>query len=329
MKNFQFSVADSLDSAKTALMERSNCRIIGGGTNLIDLMRENIEQPDEIVDVSRLSRQIQQLDDGTLRIDAAVKNTELANHQKVRENFPVLSHAIVYGASGQIRNVATVAGNIMQRTRCMYFYDDAAACNKRVPGSGCDAINGINRGHAIFGTSTSCIATHPSDMCIALRILDTKINLESNHGKRTVDFADFHRLPGDTPHLETDLMPGEIIASIDIAHAARGSSTYRKIRDRSSYAFALVSVACILSIKDEIVEEIAIALGGVAHKPWRADILESYLRGTPATEGRFKEAIDREMEAAVGFKHNEFKIELAKRTIFSVLSELKTAENSK
>ena len=329
MKNFQFSVADSLDTAKTALIERPNSRIIGGGTNLIDLMRENIEQPDQLIDVSRLSKQIQQLEDGSLRIDAAVKNTEVANNKIVRENFPVLSHAIVYGASGQIRNMATVAGNIMQRTRCMYFYDDVAACNKRVPGSGCDAIEGINRGHAILGTSSSCIATHPSDMCVALRVLDTKVNIESSAGKRVIDFADFHKLPGDTPHLETDLMPNEIITSIDIAHAARGSSMYRKVRDRSSYAFALVSVACILSIKDDIVEDIAIALGGVAHKPWRAEILESHLRGTPATDGRFKDAIEKELAAAVGYKHNEFKIELARRTLFSVMDELRTAENAK
>ncbi len=329
MKNFQYSVADSLDTAKAAILERDNCKLIGGGTSLIDLMRENIEQPDEIVDVSRLSKQIQAVGDGGLLIDAAVKNTELANNLIVRDKFPVLSSAIVAGASGQIRNVATVAGNMLQRTRCLYFYDDAAKCNKRNPGSGCDAINGINRMHAIFGTSSSCVATHPSDMCVALRILDTKVNVEGPDGKRVIDFADFHKLPGDTPHVETELKATEIITSIQIENAHSGSSAYRKVRDRSSYAFALVSVACILKVENETVQDIAIALGGVAHKPWRAETIEGQLRGKPATEENFRAAIDKELSSAVGLKHNEFKIELSRRTILSVLTELKISESAR
>jgi xanthine dehydrogenase YagS FAD-binding subunit len=329
MKNFQYSVADSLDTAKTAILERDNCKLIGGGTSLIDLMRENIEQPDEIVDVSRLSKQIQTVGDDGLLIDAAVKNTDLANNLIVRDKFPVLSSAIVVGASGQIRNVATVAGNMLQRTRCLYFYDDAAKCNKRNPGSGCDAINGINRMHAIFGSSNSCVATHPSDMCIALRILDTKVNVEGPDGKREIDFADFHKLPGDTPHIETELKPTEIITSIQIGNAHRGSSAYRKVRDRSSYAFALVSVACILKVENETVQDVAIALGGVAHRPWRAETIESELRGKPATEENFRAAIDKELASAVGLKHNEFKIELSRRAILSVLTELKIAESAR
>jgi len=329
MKNFQFSVADSIESAAGAV-RNGNCKVIAGGTNLVDLMRENIEQPDELVDVSKLPRTIQSIENGGLRVDAAVKNTEFANHEIVKRDFPVVSHAIIYGASGQIRNMATVAGNILQRTRCFYFYDDAARCNKREPGTGCDAIDGVNRGHAILGTSESCITTHPSDMCVALRALNTKVNVIGPDGIRVIDFADFHRLPGDTPHVETELRSDELIASIEIYRPFDGgSSTYRKIRDRSSYAFALVSVACMLKVEGGTVSEIAIALGGVAHKPWRAEIVERELKGKPADEAAYRAAIEMELAAAKGYKHNEFKIELAKRTILSVLMELTEAENAK
>jgi xanthine dehydrogenase YagS FAD-binding subunit len=324
MKNFTYSRAENAQVAVNLISENANAKFLGGGTNLVDLMRENIEQPDMLVDVTSLPfNQIEELADGGIRIGAAVKNTAVAIHRIVRERYPFLSQAILFGASGQIRNMATVGGNLMQRTRCYYFYDNAANCNKRQPGSGCDAIEGFNRMHAILGTSESCIATHPSDMCVALAALDAAVHVEGKTGKRAIPFNDFHRLPGDTPHIETDLQPNELITSIEIpALDFAKNSLYRKVRDRSSYAFALVSVAAAVEIENGAIRDIRLALGGVAHKPWRAYQAEKVLTGGVAYAETFKRAAEAELASAQGFAYNSFKIELAKRTIVSVLSEL-------
>jgi xanthine dehydrogenase YagS FAD-binding subunit len=324
MKNFAYSRAENAHTAVSLISQHTNAKFLGGGTNLIDLMRENIEQPDALVDVNGLPfNQIEELTDGGISIGAAVKNTAVANHRIIRERYPFLSQAILFGASGQIRNMATVGGNLMQRTRCLYFYDEAANCNKRTPNSGCDAIEGFNRQHAILGTSERCIATHPSDMCVALAALDATVHVEGNNGTRTIPFHEFHRLPGNTPHIETDVQPDELITSIHIPRVdVAKHSLYRKVRDRASYAFALVSVAAALEVEHGRIRNVRLALGGVAHKPWRAFQAESVLRGAEATEDTFRRAAAAELANAKGFAYNSFKIELAKRTIVSVLSEL-------
>jgi xanthine dehydrogenase YagS FAD-binding subunit len=324
MKNFAYARAENAQTAVNLISQNGRAKFLGGGTNLVDLMRENIEQPDALVDVTGLPfNQIEELADGGISIGAAVKNTAVANHRIVRERYPFLSQAIVFGASGQIRNMATVGGNLMQRTRCYYFYDDAANCNKRKPNSGCDAIEGFNRMHAILGTSESCIATHPSDMCVALASLDATVQVEGINGKRAIPFTDFHRLPGDTPHIETDLQPDELITSIQIpALDFAKNSIYRKVRDRASYAFALVSVAAALEVENGAIKNVRFALGGVAHKPWRAFEAEKVLVGAAANAETFRRAAEAELANARGFAHNSFKIELAKRTIVSVFSEL-------
>jgi len=324
MRPFTYVRAEDAATAITLRSQHLNARFLGGGTNLVDLMRENIEQPDALVDVTGLPLQeIRELADGGISIGAAVKNTTLATHRLIRERYPLLSQAIVCGASGQIRNMATVAGNMMQRTRCCYFYDATANCNKRLPGSGCDAIDGFSRMHAILGASEHCIATHPSDMCVALAALDATVHVDGTGGARTIPFGLFHRLPGDTPHLETALEPGELITSVQISPlAVAANSIYRKVRDRSSYAFALVSVAAAVATSDGVMTDVRIALGGVAHRPWRALEAERVLRGGPVDDGAFGRAADAELAAARATKDNGFKLELAKRTIVSVLREL-------
>jgi xanthine dehydrogenase YagS FAD-binding subunit len=295
-------------AAAIAFAEAPSAKYLAGGTNLIDLMREGIEQPETLVDVSRLSGSIELRDDGRLFIGAGVKNSAVAADRTVRERFPMLSKAILSGASGQIRNMASVGGNLLQRTRCYYFYDDAARCNKRQPGAGCDAIEGYNRIHAILGASPACVATHPSDMCVALVALDAIVHLDGPGGARTLPLVDLHRLPGDTPELPAAPL------------AAR--STYRKVRDRASYAFALVSLAAALDVENGIVRDVRLALGGVAHKPWRANVAEASLRGRPATESSFRAAADAELKDAAALRDNAFKIELAKRVIVMTLQEL-------
>ena len=299
-------------------------RYLGGGTNLVDLMRETIERPQALVDVTGLSSAIEEQADGGLLIGAAVRNTALAAHRAVRERYPVLSRAIVAGASAQIRNMATVGGNLLQRTRCTYFYDDdGSRCNKRVPGQGCDAISGFNRIHAVLGASPSCVATHPSDMCVALAALGAVVHLQGAHGGRTLPLTDLHRLPEDHPELETVLEPGELVTAVELpplSMAAR--STYRKVRDRSSYAFALVSVAAALELDGDTVGDVRVALGGVAHKPWRGWKAEAALKGRPATAENFRAAAEAELADARPLADNAFKIELAKRTITAVLEEL-------
>lgn len=298
-------------------------RYLGGGTNLVDLMRENIERPRTVIDVTGLSSAIEVSPDGGVLIGAAAKNTALAEHRVIRERFPMLARAILAGASGQIRNMATVGGNLLQRTRCYYFYDEAAACNKRDPGAGCDAVGGFNRIHAILGASASCVATHPSDMCVALAALDAVVHVEGPGGKRAIPMADFHRLPGDRPDIETVLDPVELITAVELpAAAATARSTYRKVRDRASYAFALVSVAAALTLEGGKVAEVRLALGGVAHKPWRAVKAEAALRDGPATMDAFRAAAEAELADAKPLGGNAFKIELTKRTIAATLAEL-------
>ena len=301
---------------------------LGGGTNLVDLMREAVEQPSALVDVTGLSRSIEERADGSLLIGGAAKNTAVAEHRAVRTRYPLLARAILAGASGQIRNMATVGGNILQRTRCTYFYDGAARCNKREPGAGCDAIEGFNRAHAILGASPACVATHPSDMCVALAALDATVHLQSGSGTRTLKLTELHRLPNGRPDLETALEPGELITAVELPclpWAAR--STYRKVRDRASYAFALVSVAAALDrAEDSTVRDVRLALGGVAPKPWRALAAEAALRGRPATEANFQAAAEAELAGAAPLRHNAFKVELAKRTIVAVLAGLAAGE---
>jgi xanthine dehydrogenase YagS FAD-binding subunit len=323
MNEFTYERATDAASAVQLCHGAPETKYLGGGTNLVDLMRENIERPEALVDVSGLSQKIEPREDGSIFIGAGVKNTALATDRAVRERFPVLSRAIMAGASAQIRNMATVGGNILQRTRCYYFYDEAARCNKRQPGAGCDAIDGFNRIHAILGASPDCVATHPSDMCVALAALDAVVHLDGPAGARTLNFVDLHRLPGGRPDVETELAAGELITAVELpALPFAKHSTYRKVRDRASYAFALVSVAAALDLENNIVRDVRLALGGVAHRPWRAWKAEEILRGNPATEENFRAAAEAELVDAAGLRHNAFKIELAKRTVVALLSEL-------
>ena len=302
----------------------AGAKYLGGGTNLVDLMRETIERPGTLVDVTGLSSEIEERDDGSLLIGGATRNTALAAHRAVRTRYPMLSRAIIAGASAQIRNMATAGGNILQRTRCTYFYDDEGSrCNKRNPGQGCDAAEGFNRIHAILGASPSCVATHPSDMCVALASLGAVVHLRSAQGERTVELTDLHRLPEDHPEIETLLAPGELITAIELpALAFSARSTYRKVRDRSSYAFALISVAGAIELDGDTVKDVRIALGGVAHKPWRAWKAEAALKGQPATPENFRAAAEAELADARALRDNGFKIELAKRTMVATLTEL-------
>ncbi len=325
MNLFTYEKASSPAAAIDLSGKSSAPRYLGGGTNLVDLMRETVECPQTLIDVTALADGIDQAGDGTLMIGGAVKNTALAADMRVRSAYPVLSRALLSGASAQIRNMATVAGNILQRTRCRYFYDNASHCNKREPGAGCDAIGGFNRYHAVLGASSSCVATHPSDMCVALVALDAVVHVEGPSGRRAIPLAELHRLPGDRPDLETELQPRELITAVEIPQLSFGRrSTYRKVRDRASYAFALVSVAAALDIDDAgSIRDVRLALGGVAPKPWRASKAEAALRGQPATEQTFRAAAEAEFSSAKALRDNGFKIELAKRTIVAVLNELK------
>jgi xanthine dehydrogenase YagS FAD-binding subunit len=323
MTPFTFArAADAADAVRLAAVPDAS--YLGGGTNLVDLMRETLARPAALVDVTGLARGIEERPDGSLLIGAAAKNTAVAEHRAVRERYPLLSRAIVAGASAQIRNMATVGGNILQRTRCTYFYDDdGARCNKRVPGQGCDAVDGFNRNHAILGASDACVATHPSDMCVALAALDAVVHLQGAQGRRTLALTELHRLPEDRPELDTLLAPGELITAIELpALPSNARSAYRKVRDRSSYAFALVSVAAALDIDQGVVRDVRLALGGVAHKPWRARVAEDALKGRPATPDNFRAAAAAELAAATPLRDNAFKIALAQRTIVAVLDSL-------
>jgi xanthine dehydrogenase YagS FAD-binding subunit len=301
-----------------------NAKFLGGGTNLVDLIRRDVEHPDTVVDVTALPlNEVTELADGTLRIGALVRNSHLAAHSLVRTRYPLLTQAILMGASGQLRNMATVGGNLLQRTRCHYFYDTAAACNKREPGTGCAALTGFTRNHAILGTSEHCIATHPSDMSVALTALDAMVEVESTRGQRRVPIADFHVPPGTTPQTETTLSHDELITAVEIppVPVAR-NSRYRKVRDRASYAFALVSVAAAMHVEDGRIAEVRLALGGVATHPWRATKAEVVLRNGPANEESFSAAAEAELATAVSQPDNEFKLELTRRTIAATLRAL-------
>jgi xanthine dehydrogenase YagS FAD-binding subunit len=321
VKDFAYVAATDVATAVREI--RPGAKFLGGGTNLVDLMREGIEAPDTVVDISRLPLTGIEEQPGGVRIGALVANSDLAAHPVIRARFPVLAQAVLMGASGQLRNMATVGGNLLQRTRCPYFYDGTFACNKREPGSGCAAIGGFNRTHAILGASEHCIATHPSDMCVALAALDATVEVESVRGTRRIPLREFHRLPGDTPHVETALEPDELITAVEVpADPVAATSRYRKVRDRASYAFALVSVAAALTVRDGKVEAVRLALGGVAARPWRAVEAERVLTGAPATEESFARAADAELTPAVGQGANDFKIELARRTVTATLRRL-------
>ncbi|HET6976469.1 MAG TPA: xanthine dehydrogenase family protein subunit M [Pyrinomonadaceae bacterium] len=322
MKPFAYTRAVNQQAALQAIVQ-NGAKFIAGGTNLIDLMKDNVEQPAQLVDINRLELAQIVERDGGLRLGALAKNSDTANHRLVRERYPLVSQAILAGASPQLRNAATNGGNLLQRTRCYYFYDVAMPCNKRQPGSGCGALEGFSRIHAIFGTSQQCIATHPSDMCVALAALDAVVRVEGPQGARTIPFADFHRLPGDTPQIDTNLKRDELITAIDLpASAAKFSanSYYLKVRDRASYAFALVSVAAALDISNGTIREARVAMGGVAHKPWRANKAEQALNGQRADDATFRRAAEVAMQGAQGTAHNRFKIELGRRAIVRALS---------
>ena len=323
MINFQYARANDVVDAIRRITGDPNAKLIAGGTNLIDLMKMDVERPTKVVDITRLAlKQVENTPSGGLRIGALVRNTDLAYHPLVGERYPVLASAIMAGASQQLRNMASTGGNLLQRTRCPYFYDTAMPCNKREPGSGCFAIEGHNRMHAILGGSDACIATHPSDMCVALALLDAKIHVSSASGDRVIAFADFHRLPGDTPQRDTNLSAGEIITAVELPPKGFATNyTYLKIRDRLSYAFALVSVAVGLQLDGDTIKEGRFALGGVAHKPWRDSQAEAALRGQPANATTFFRAADVLLHDAKGYAHNTFKIDLARRCIARALTQ--------
>jgi xanthine dehydrogenase YagS FAD-binding subunit len=323
MIDFQYARASDVLDAVRQLASDPTAKFIAGGTNLIDLMKMDVEHPTKVVDINRLPlKQVEYTPSGGLRIGALVRNSDLAQHPLVEQRYPVLASAIMAGASQQLRNMASTGGNLLQRTRCHYFYDTATSCNKREPGSGCSAIDGHNRMHAILGTSYACIATHPSDMCVALAMLEAKVHVTGASGERVIAFADFHRLPGDTPQRETNLAAGEIITAVELPPQGFASNhTYVKIRDRLSYAFALVAVAVGLELDGDTVKEGRFALGGVAHKPWRDPQAEAALRGQPAIAATFARAADLLLKDAKGYAHNTFKIELARRSIVRALTQ--------
>ncbi len=300
----------------------NEAKFIAGGTNMLDLMKLNIETPKQVVDINKLSLyKVEQLQNGGLRIGALVKNSDLAYHPIVVKNYPVLSEALLSGASPQLRNMATTGGNLMQRTRCPYFYSTDFACNKRVPGSGCAAITGYNRMNAVLGTSDKCIATHPSDMCVAMAALGATIHVQGPKGTRVIPFSDFHLLPGQTPQLEHNLKRDELITHVEIPSLPfAAKSHYLKVRDRASYEFALTSAAVALDVQNGIIKGARVALGGVGTKPWRSAEAEQALIGSQANEAAYKKAAEAAMAAAVPNKDNKYKIELAKRTLVRALT---------
>ena len=323
MINFQYARASDIVDAVRQMAASPLAKFIAGGTNLVDLMRMDVERPAKLIDVSKLRLdKVEETANRGLRIGALVRNSDLAYHPLVKRRYPVLSSALLAGASQQLRNMASVGGNLMQRTRCAYFYDIATPCNKREPRSGCGAFAGHNRMNAILGTSDACIAVHPSDMCVALAVLEASVHVTGPRGERAIALADFHRLPGDTPQRDTNLEADELITSVELpSRGFETNYTYLKIRDRLSYAFALVSVAVGLELDGNTVKDARFALGGVAHKPWRNTQAEAQLRGQPPSETTFTQAADLVLRDAKGFGHNTFKIDLARRTIARALSQ--------
>jgi xanthine dehydrogenase YagS FAD-binding subunit len=323
MNNFQYARATDVADAVRQLAADPNAKFIAGGTNLIDLMKYDVMKPARLIDISRLPlKTIDETPQGGVRIGALVPNSDLAYHPLIERRYPLVSSALLSGASAQLRNMASTGGNLVQRTRCFYFYDATTPCNKREPGSGCSAIGGINRINGILGTSEFCIATHPSDMCVALAALEATVHVTGPSGARTIAFADFHRLPGNTPHIDTNLQPNEIITAIELPPRGFAANySYLKIRDRLSYAFALVSVAAALELDGRTIREARLALGGVAHKPWRNTEAEAALRGQPAEEASFRRAADIVLRDARGYEHNAFKIDLARRAIVRTMTQ--------
>ena len=317
MINFQYTRASDISDAIRQIGADSHAKFIAGGTNLLDLMKIDVEKPTHLIDISHLPlTTVEDTAGGGLRIGAMVPNSDLAWHPLVTKRYPMLGSAILAGASAQLRNMASTGGNLLQRTRCFYFYDTVTPCNKREPGSGCSAIKGINRNNAILGTSESCIATHPSDMCVALAVLEATVHVAGPSGERTIAFADFHRLPGDTPQRDTNLEPNEIITAIELPRQGFSTNyTYLKLRDRMSYAFALVSVAVGLEMDGKTIRQTRFALGGVAHKPWRDPTAEALLNG------QHMRAANHLLRDAKGYEHNAFKIELARRAILRALTQ--------
>lgn len=325
MQPFKYSKASDAAVTSQLLTANPKAKILAGGTNILDLMKEDVERPEELVDITNINlAEIKKLSDGAngggVSIGATAKNTDTANHPLIRDNFPLLTQAILSGASPQIRNMATNGGNPNQRTRCPYFYEVSMPCNKREPGTGCGALEGVNRMHAIFGWSEKCVAVHPSDMGVALAALDAVVTVQGTGGERNILFTDYHRLPGNTPEKDNNLKAGEVIKSIEIpSNNFQNHSYYLKVRDRSSYAFALVSVAVALEIAGNEIKQARIGMGGVAHKPWRALEAEKYLIGKPANESSFKEAATIAMKGAKPLAHNKFKIELGRKAIVRAL----------
>jgi len=323
MIGFQYSHASTVADAVRLMSNNPGAKFVAGGTNLVDLMKVDVERPTRLIDVSKLPLdRIEEAAGGGVRIGALVRNADIAYHPLIERRYPMLSSALLSGASQQLRNMASAGGNLLQRTRCAYFYDITMPCNKRNAGSGCSAIDGLNRMNAILGTSDACIAVHPSDMCVALAVLEAKVHVTSPRGDRVIAFADFHRLPGNTPQRETDLNPDELVTAIELPPRGFATNhTYLKIRDRLSYAFALVSVAVGLELDGGSITEARFALGGVAHKPWRNAQAEAALRGQAASEATFARAADLVVSDARGFGHNTFKIDLARRAMIRALSQ--------
>lgn len=318
MNNFSYTKAYSVDEAVSLTNVNEDNKIIAGGTNIIDLMKYFVTEAETLIDINKIGdiRDIVEIDNGGILIGALMTNADTAYHPLIEEKYPLLSKAILAGASAQIRNMATNGGNLLQRTRCYYFYDINTPCNKRTPGSGCSAIKGYNRIHAILGHSENCIAVFPSDMCVALAALDAVVHISGPDGDRKLQFSDFHRLPGNTPEIDNNLKKGEVIIGIELPEKGFSKNySYLKLRDRSSYAFALVSVATGLELENGMIKESRIALGGVSHKPWRVQEAEEFLAGKDANPESFAAAADIILEGAVGFEHNSFKINLAKKAI--------------
>jgi xanthine dehydrogenase YagS FAD-binding subunit len=323
MIDFDYVKARDVSDALSQMAQNPAAKFIAGGTNLIDLMKENVTRPTRLIDITGLPlAEIEERDEGGLLIGALVPNSDLAYDERITKRYPLLSSSILAGASAQLRNMASTGGNLLQRTRCLYFYDTTTPCNKREPGSGCSARDGFNRMNAILGWSEACIAVHPSDMCVALAALEATVHVSGPKGDRAIPFAEFHRLPGDTPDIDTNLASDEIITAVELPPEgfARNYS-YVKIRDRLSYAFALVSVAAGLKLEAGAIKEARLALGGVAHKPWRVPDAEKRLVGQQPSRKAFGEAADTILQGAKGFAHNSFKIELARRAIVRTLEQ--------
>ncbi len=323
MINFSYERAKDAAAAVRLIASDPTAKFIAGGTNLVDLLKNDVERPTTLIDITALPlATVQEIESGGLLIGALVPNSDLAYHPLVERRYPMLSSAILAGASQQLRNMASTGGNLLQRTRCYYFFDTSTPCNKREPGSGCSAVDGLNRMHAILGASPSCVATHPSDMCVALAALAATVHVIGANGERQIPFSNFHRLPGDEPERDSTLEHGELITAIELPDDDFASNyTYLKIRDRHSYAFALVSVAAALRLDGDTIVDARIALGGVAHKPWRDPLVEWQMRGWKAEAKTFDNAADMLLQSAIGLSHNAFKIDLARRTITRALTQ--------